>query len=150
MQTTKMLPLNCSKDDRPICIPNKPYHRLPSIILVSKPLLQGHNMHRKSHMHKQRLYHNRSSKHCVSNLPSLQIYPTKNAYSRVFYFSEHEHILQLFYDYSSVAKSSGLCPKSHFIRSKSELVISLYIREGSTSTFTNVSIRCMATICAHR
>ena len=50
----------------------------------------------------------------------------KDAYSRIFYFSELDQIYQLFYLYSSVAQMSiRLSPNSHWIRSKSESVISL-------------------------
>ena len=56
-----------------------------------------------------------------------------------FYFSEL--LFQLFYLYSSIAKSStSSFPKIHLIWSKSESVISLEIREGSKSIVKNVSV----------
>ena len=53
-----------------------------------------------------------------------------NAYSRFFHFLELDQIFQLFYLHNSGAQLfTSLCPKSHLIWSKSELVISVVTME---------------------
>ena len=72
-----------------------------------------------------------------------KVYPIKKRIQHTlgfFCFSEIDKIFWLFHLYSSVFQSSiNVTPKIHFIRSKSESIISLEVRKGSK--FSGISGR---------